>query len=230
MSSVGLAIFVKTPGLSPVKTRLWPRIGQRCAEVFHLASAEAVASVASQAEAQSAMRAYWAVAERPAFDGDHWKTLPKLGQGEGGLGERMREVHKQLLDRHGAAILLGADTPQLDASCLVRASLWLQEAGARAVMGRSEDGGFWLFGSNRLLPERAWTDVVYSAPTTAEKFLSGLDTAIDCLALETLHDVDVYEDIEPVVDALDRLAMPTDAQCRLRTLMRHVLVNDGVCP
>ena len=45
----GVAIFVKTPSLSAVKTRLWPGIGRRNAEALYLSSAQAVASVAMQA-------------------------------------------------------------------------------------------------------------------------------------------------------------------------------------
>ena len=62
-----LAIFVKTPGQSPVKTRLARHIGQLKAEAFHFSSAEAVASVAVIAGAEAGFKAHWAVAEPAAI-------------------------------------------------------------------------------------------------------------------------------------------------------------------
>jgi hypothetical protein len=43
--SGAIAIFVKTPGVSPVKTRLAANLGQENAEAFHLASSRAVESI-----------------------------------------------------------------------------------------------------------------------------------------------------------------------------------------
>jgi glycosyltransferase A (GT-A) superfamily protein (DUF2064 family) len=45
-----LAIFVKTPGLSPVKTRLAEGIGQARAEAFYRLAVDAVAEVALATE------------------------------------------------------------------------------------------------------------------------------------------------------------------------------------
>lgn len=230
MNDVGLAIFVKTPSLSPVKTRLWPRIGRRCAEAFHLASAEAVASVVQRAQAQASLRAHWAVAEASAMQGDLWSDLPRIHQGDGGLGERMRHVHDQLLGQYGAALLIGADAPQLSAPSLVCAMRWLNAFEPRLVIGRAHDGGFWIFGSNRRLPESAWTSVQYSTPYTARDFLARMAPHGECLELERLHDVDHYADIPLALDELSALTMPTEAQERLVRWMGEVLAREGVCP
>lgn len=230
MTAVGLAIFVKTPSLSPVKTRLWPHIGQRCAEAFHLASAEAVASVVQRAQRQGSLQSHWAVAETAAMDGDIWVDLPCMYQGDGGLGHRMRHVHAELLRNHGAALLVGADAPQLNACSLLRAAEWLQSAQARLVLGRAQDGGFWLFGSNRSVPDTAWTSVQYSAPDTAREFLARVAAHGTCLELEVLNDVDHFHDFQSTCDQLDALDSPTEAQQRLRAWMSEVLARQGVCP
>ena len=60
--SCAVAIFVKTPQLSAVKTRLWPGICRRQAERLHCASAAAVRSVVAQAGANGTIRGYWALA------------------------------------------------------------------------------------------------------------------------------------------------------------------------
>ena len=230
MSLVGLAIFVKTPGLLPVKTRLWPHIGQRCAEAFHFASAEAVASVALRAQSQAALRAHWAVAEASAMHGDIWSDLPRISQGDGGLGERMRHVHCQLLQGHAAAVLIGADAPQLAASSLTRTVDWLRADSPRIVIGRACDGGFWLFGSNRALPASTWTAVDYSTPHTARDFLRQMQPYGTCLDLEILGDVDHFDDFPLALRQLSALSHPTDAQRRLRAWMQEVVAREGVCP
>lgn len=230
MTAVGLAIFVKTPGMSPVKTRLWPEIGQRSAEAFHLASAEAVVSVVQRAQRHGSMQPYWAVAESAAVLGDTWIDLPCLFQGDGGLGERMCHVHGELVRRHGAALLLGSDTPQLSAASLQRAAQWLQSVQARLVIGRTHDGGFWIFGSNRVLPQVAWTAVEYSTPKTARDFLTQMAAHGTSLELEVLNDVDHFQDFSSTCEQLGALDGPTEAQLRLRAWMSEVLARAGACP
>lgn len=212
MTDCGLAIFVKTPALSPVKTRLWPGIGRARAEVLYRLAAAAVASVARQAEG---VQPYWAVAEADALHSDAWADFPHLAQGEGGLGERMARVYRLLRQRHRAALLIGADSPQLAAQSLARAAAWLQESADRLALGRAEDGGFWLFGGNRPLADAAWTRVRYSAPDTAASFARAMHGQGDWLELERLCDIDTAGDIPRAAAALAALPAPTAAQTRL---------------
>jgi rSAM/selenodomain-associated transferase 1 len=207
--SCGVAIFVKTPSLSPVKTRLWPDIGRHRAEALYLISAEAVASVAQQARG---MQPYWAVAESGALHTDAWLDLPHLPQGDGSLGERMAHVYQLLRKRHHAAILVGADAPQLTAGALCRAADWLSCVESRLVMGRAGDGGFWLFGGNEALPDRAWTGVRYSVADTATQFARAMQASGRWLELETLRDIDTAADIPHVLSSLSALHAPTAAQ------------------
>lgn len=212
---VGLAILVKTPALSPVKTRLEARIGQRRAEAFHLAAAEAVASVALHAQAQSNLTAYWAVAEHDAVKNDTWSDLPTLVQEAGSLGERMDSIYRQLRQSHRAAVLIGADAPQLSATQLLQAAAWLDAAEPRLTIGHARDGGFWLFGGNVELASSGWTNVAYSTSTTATDFVATMRSHGEWLELDVLGDVDTYDDFAPVRDAIDALAEPTPAQRRV---------------
>jgi hypothetical protein len=218
--SCGVAIFVKTPALSPVKTRLWPGIGQRQAEALYLLSAEAVASVVQQADGDLRIQPYWAVAEAAALHTDAWTDLHHLPQGAGGLGERMAHVYRLLRQRHHAAILVGADAPQLTTGELRKAVAWLSCAESRLVIGRAHDGGFWLFGGNTPLVDRAWTEVRYSAPDTATQFIGAMQPSgrwleHHWLELDTLRDIDTAADIGPVLASLAALDAPTPAQLRL---------------
>lgn len=211
----GLAIFVKTPSLSPIKTRLASVVGQLRAEAFYLLSAEAVASVALAAHAQSGLAVYWAVAEPPAIRGDTWTDLPRLSQGGGTLGERMDHVYRQLLRRHRLALLIGADTPQITASNLLHAAQWLSASEPRLVLGRAVDGGFWLIGGNTALPRSAWCSPRYSSNQTADDVAAAMSEFGTWLELERLTDVDHANDLTTVQCALNALPQPTPAQQRL---------------
>ncbi|HEY7905758.1 MAG TPA: DUF2064 domain-containing protein, partial [Wenzhouxiangella sp.] len=139
-----IAIFVKTPGLSPIKTRLGQSIGEALAETWHQQAALAVAEVAQQANIGPV---YWAVAEPQGKDSPLWSGHERLIQPKGALGQRMSKVHAQLIERHGGGILLGADTPQLTAEELRMAHAWLETPHPRQVIGPARDGGFWFYGA-----------------------------------------------------------------------------------
>ena len=213
--SCGVGIFVKTPALSPVKTRLWPGLGRERAEALYLLSAAAVASVAGQAPRRAGLQPYWAVAEAAALPADAWTGLPRLPQGDGSLGARMAQVYRALRLRHHGAILIGADSPQLVTAALERAAHWLASAQPRLVIGRAADGGFWLFGGNVPLPGRAWLRPRYSRAGTADQFVAAMQDYGRWLSLETLRDIDTATDLPDVRAQLSRLAAPTDAQRRL---------------
>lgn len=222
-----LAIFVKTPGQSAVKTRLAQTLGRLKAEAFHLAAAGAVASVAVRAGLAAGFTANWAVAEREAMDVNAWKDLPRFFQGPGTLGERMDTVYRQLRRHGGFALLVGADAPQLRDEMLARAARWLDVPEPRLVMGRARDGGFWLFGGNVSLPPDAWLQPSYSVATTAHEFIEAMSPYGEWLELERLCDVDRAEDLPVACGELQALPSPTLEQQRLLAWMQDASLGAG---
>lgn len=219
--TTGLAIFVKTPGLSPVKTRLGAEIGTEAAVTFHRLAAEAVAGVARAAGATLAPA--WAVAETEAIGHPAWASLPCLPQGEGGLGERMARVYASLLARHGSAILVGADSPQMTPALLVEAAAAVSAGREPYAIGPSEDGGFWLFGGRAAVPEAVWTAVAYSRDDTAERFLAALGAPV--ARLPRLFDADTAAELAAVRDALAALAAPVPEQAALLRWLRGLTLR-----
>lgn len=219
MSTGALAIFVKTPGHSAVKTRLAAECSERYAVEWYRRAATAVASVARQAQAQIGIASYWAVAEADALDA--WPGLPTLAQGEGGLGARMARVHAQLVERHGCGLLLGADAPQLTAAQLGDAVDWLSSSSPRLLLGPARDGGFWLFGGNTVPPLPAWTSVRYSAANTARELRRAMHDLGDWRTLATLTDADHASDLPAVQRELLALPDPTPEQRDLARWMRE---------
>lgn len=217
-TTAGLAIFVKTPGHSPLKTRLAQAIGRDAAEDFHRLAAAAVADVVIRAQASMpGLVAYWAVAEADALDAPIWQDLPRIAQGDGDLGARMRSVCEILRARHGRALLIGADAPQLRADDVLAACTALDTYDH--AIGPSEDGGFWLFGTRIAVPEHAWSDTPWSQSDTAMRFLAALGDA-SVATLRRLCDVDTVDDLAALAEALRTLSAPTPKQAALARWLR----------
>lgn len=222
MTAAGLAIFVKTPGHSPLKTRLAQAIGQDAAEAFHGHAAAAVADVVMRAQAtMPGLVAYWAVAETEALDAPIWRGLPCIAQGDGDLGARMRSVCETLRERHGRAVLIGADAPQLRADDLLAACAALDSHDH--ALGPSEDGGFWLFATRIAVPDAAWSDTPWSQADTAARFLDALGDA-SVATLRRLCDVDTVDDIAGLAEALCILSTPIPAQVALMRWLRDLRI------
>jgi uncharacterized protein len=237
-TNVGIAIFVKTPGVSPIKTRLAAAIGRDAAERFHRLAAACVADIAlatvrrlscMHAQASEAApvgaaqrdgahaQAYWAVAEPEAMDAPLWNGLPRIAQGDGALGERMRRVYDTLRARHDTAILIGADAPQLRCDDLLAACAQLRRHDA--VLGASEDGGFWLLGGRIAIADAAWTRTPWSQADTYARFAAAAGTATPT-ALPRLRDVDTLEDLHALGPSLAAIPTPTVSQDALMRWLR----------
>jgi glycosyltransferase A (GT-A) superfamily protein (DUF2064 family) len=131
----------------------------------------------------------------------------------------MAAVHRQLRLRHRGVVLIGADAPQIEPELLNRAADWLASDVDRLVLGRADDGGFWLFGSNRNVPEKAWMQTRYSTPDTAARFIEAMDPFGTWLELDCLRDIDTFADIAPVYARLAALERPTIEQRELAALL-----------
>ncbi|MBT8445500.1 MAG: DUF2064 domain-containing protein, partial [Gammaproteobacteria bacterium] len=88
-------------------------------------------------------------ASRPYFDSrlaaETWEVRVQC---DGDLGQRMHTALQSALGDHPAAVLVGSDIPHLDAAHIEAAAAALR-SGADAVLGPSDDGGFYLVGLRR---------------------------------------------------------------------------------
>lgn len=204
-----IAILVKTPGRSPVKTRLAASLGTADAEACFTRSAAAVAAtVQAFLRDHPGWTAAWHVVEPDAVDDPRWSGLPDaVWAGPGDLGVRMRAAWTTGLRDHGAALILGGDVPAVRPDDLRDAAAHL--AAGRTVIGPALDGGFWCVGGTRPLPDAAWTDTPWSRPDTRARFVAA--TGVPVTALRTLPDLDTADDIPAVLAALDPPATPAHA-------------------
>lgn len=205
-----LAIFVKTPGFSPLKTRLAAGIGSDAAETFHRLAAAAVAEVAAAAGVD--VQPYWTVAEDAPEARRCWTGFAAIGQGAGPLGQRLHDVYDHLLRRHGRVLLIGADAPQITVELLHRAASALAGRTHDFVIGPADDGGFWLFGGRAPIAPERWCAVTYSRADTADQLLRQLGAPARVARLPPLRDADSAADLAPLARALDALPAPLPTQ------------------
>jgi len=225
--SGAIAVFVKTPGLSPVKTRLAKSIGQKAAEAFHLQASHAVAAVVQELSQKTEVKGYYAVAESAAITHPYWDDLPCLWQGEGGLGERMGAIYQTLLKQHDFVILVGADIPQMTRAELEKAVSYLSndKQPPRLTFAPSADGGFWLLGGNCAITQNIWRDVLYSRHDTGENFLNKIAPLGEIKLLACLRDVDELSDLLALRVTLLKSEVLLPEQQQLMHFLNNVLLD-----
>lgn len=216
--TAAIAIFVKTPGFSPIKTRLAHAIGREAAETFHTLAAEAVCAVACAVADD--LQVCWAVAEPAALDDPRWHRLPRIAQGGGGLGAQQYRVASALLGRYDKVLLTGADIPQMTPAALCEALAVLHDPCTPLVLGEADDGGYWLFGGRIPLPAALWRSVQYSRPDTAQQLRRALQAHGAVGTAQRLFDVDTVVDLARLADALETLPATLPAQRRLLFWLR----------
>ena len=112
------------------------------------------------------------------------------------LGARMQAVFAELWGRgHRRIALVGADLPVFPLSFLDQAFAGLDIPDARVVLGPSRDGGYYLIGMNRALPE-IFAGMTWSHEKVLSDTLAKLGSLkIDALQLPPWFDVDRPEDL-----------------------------------
>ncbi|MBD3676275.1 MAG: DUF2064 domain-containing protein [Planctomycetaceae bacterium] len=229
--SIAIAVFVKTPGCTPLKTRLAAEIGAQNAEQFHRLATrcleETLLELQSQGETGEIVP-FWSVAEPEGHQDSLWSAFPVVGQGEGGLGERMHHVYAELLDRHDAVFLLGADTPQISVADLAAAvdvlfaSKEKKEEEIEFVLGPANDGGFVFLGGRREISLDVWQRVPYSVPETTELLLRELRSLGRVETLGEWVDVDVWPDLCQIMSVL-REASESTAKSELTAWIQSLI-------
>lgn len=200
--STAIALFVKTPGLSPIKTRLAASISESSAIELYKLCVEAVKETVTA----SSITAYWAVAEESAVHSSYWKDFTTLHTGEGELGKRQSHIYNTLIEKFDRVLLIGADTPQLTVELLNETTQKLREYDF--VIGPALDGGYYLFGGSKPIAESIWTAVTYSEANTRKNLENKLSGTI--FHLPTLCDIDTVESFSRVIKEMPR--KPTDSQ------------------
>lgn len=215
-----IAVFVKTPEFSPLKTRLAKDVGAQAAQRFYQLAYAAVASVLQQVQSALNVRIYWAVAEPEAEQHPRWSQFETFAQGTGGLGQRMQHVYQTLLKKHAYVLLLGADAPQICLNDFLQADTILRTNSRQYLLAPAADGGFWCVGGNCAIASQVWRGAHYSSADTLSTFetLMSVHNRGIAAKLRSLTDVDTYADWKRARLELMQLAEPTLAQTAVLAL------------
>lgn len=188
-----IVVMAKAPVPGRVKTRLCPPLEP----VQAAALAEAALADTLQAVA-------WTPAARRvvALDGSPGQWLPPgfevVAQRGASLADRLRNAVRAVDE---PLLLLGMDTPQLTRALLCEALDRLAGAQADAVLGPTEDGGYWTVGLAAPDPA-AFDGVPMSSAETAARQRARLEQlGLRTQELATLRDVDTYDDAVAVAAA-----------------------------
>ncbi|MBQ47040.1 MAG: hypothetical protein CMP10_06105 [Zetaproteobacteria bacterium] len=218
-----IAVFVKTPGISSVKTRLASTIGTSKAIEFYLQFKKITEELLIDVSQSLECMPYWAVAEDGALNANLWSNFDRILQPTGSLGDRLHGVYSDLIKRHSWVLLIGADCPQLSLNEIYRSVDLLKTQSW--VLGPAKDGGFYLFGGNHPIPESVWVDVPYSSPQTLEKITKNLASVGTGSFLQTLTDIDRSEDLGDLIHYLSVIEEPTETQITLLQMARGLMTK-----
>ena len=203
---IAVAVFVKTPGVSPLKTRLAASIGETAAHGFYIRSLKCIQEMLvytkKEMEKQNSTKLdlYWCLGDKG--DQKFWKDFELIYQPSGGLGDRLSVIYDQLLADHDQVFFVGGDCPQISSDTLLKAQKLLIEQ-SEFVFGPAADGGFYLFLSARPVPRKLWEDVTYSCDTTLNDLTDKLaDVGRSIHFLDVEQDVDTLEDLNNLAGLL----------------------------
>lgn len=194
MTRCAVIVFVKAPQAGYAKTRLIAALGAEGAALLAERLMHATLGHALEADIgpvelcvtpDRTHRAFATAAQRGAV------TL--TDQGDGDLGQRMARAFERVLRTNRRALLIGTDTPLLDAPYLRAAAAALNDADA--VFGPAADGGYTLVGLQRPAPGlfagMRWSHAQVMARTRER--LAAL--SLRHVELPILHDVDEPADL-----------------------------------
>lgn len=192
-----LIIMLKYPTPGEVKTRLAPAMGkQRACELYQLLVRHTLATTrkfASSAAVSVKARVAGAPHERAVRE---WigSGIDFQPQGDGDLGARMeRALNESFASGASPAVLIGGDCPELGVQQLERAFEILKTK--ELVIGPAADGGYYLIGLRRLVPA-IFRNISWSTDTVlTETLVAAEREGLAFELLETLHDIDMPEDL-----------------------------------
>lgn len=147
-------------------------------------------------------------------------TLPVVSQGDGDLGERLTRLFAAQFTSPGtrSVCAIGSDTPHLPLAFIVEAFARLASPDTDAVWGPADDGGYYLVGTNRLIPE-LFRNIPWSTPDVLAVSGERARTAnVRAALLPPWYDIDTPADLARLQQDIVRetvTATGTEAVLRL---------------
>ncbi len=185
-----LLIFTRNPELGKVKTRLAKTIGDEAALDIYKYLLNHTKQVTKNLSCDKTV--YYSVKVR---EHDIWDatTYQKHQQEGSDLGVRMHNAFQQAFSTgYEKVIIIGSDLPELTSEHINKAFEKLNSNDV--VMGPAEDGGYYLLGMKKL-HANIFQHKDWGTSTVRKDTLNDLQNE-SVFLLETLNDVDIFDDIK----------------------------------
>lgn len=226
MASNALAIFAKAPAVGEVKTRLCPPLSPtEAAELARCFLVDIVERACTLVDVQVSLAITPAESE-PAFRVLLPFPVQYIPQRGKSLGEREVNVFVDLLSQgFSSVVLIGSDIPTLPLVHLRTAFTQLQDPRFDAVLGPSQDGGYYLVGM-RAVHRELFENITWSTPQVlAQTLAQARRHHLHVSLVPSWYDVDTVEDLQRLAADLRQNRGGEDAP---RT--RAYLTRLGWCP
>ena len=196
MADQTLIIFTRYPEPGKTKTRMIPALGAEGAAQLQRQMSEHTLKNAQEWQKVSGgkIAIYFAGGDVSLMSNWLGKNLNYYPQVTGDLGYKMQSAFNQAFDNGATKVVtIGIDCPDINLTILNQAFSSLSEHDL--VLGKAEDGGYYLIGLHRLIPELFqninWGTSQVLAQT--QNIANGLN--LNTAYLPTLRDVDRPEDL-----------------------------------
>jgi hypothetical protein len=194
VASCGVAVMAKASIPGKTKTRLVPPLTFEEAAAFNTAFLQDVAANIATAGRRAPIACYMAYGPPGAAAFFQSNLPPSIGLIESwhpNFGDCLFVAIDRVLARgHAGAVVLNSDSPTLPPALLVETARLLARPGDRAVLGPSNDGGYYLLGlkapHRRLFEDVAWSTAEVARQTRERAAEIGVDVHV----LPEWYDVD----------------------------------------
>lgn len=196
MGESALLIFVKTPVLGNVKTRLAKDIGDENALNVYLRLLEHTKGVASKVQADVYVFYHGEVATN-----DLWDGFKKEQQIDADLGGKMFDAFQRVKAKgYEKMVIIGSDCAEISEAIIQQGFDELN--GHDVVFGPALDGGYYLLGMKEVHPclfeGKPWSTATLLQETVEDCKQHSLTHAL----LEELSDIDYLSDLKTVFSKL----------------------------
>lgn len=186
-----LIIFYRNPIPGKVKTRLAATVGDQKALEIYRALSQHTRTITEKLPAARIVYYTEAIEQNDLWpDGVFTKAL----QQGAGLGQRMENAFKEGFESGYTSIcIIGTDCWELTTETILQAFEALNSADA--VIGPARDGGYYLLGMNKLLPD-AFRNKRWSTDTVLQDTIRDFDSLqLGYVKLPERTDVDTEDDL-----------------------------------
>jgi uncharacterized protein len=186
-----LIIFTRYPIPGQAKTRLIPALGpDGAADLQRRMTRQTIDTAQQTAHPIQIQFCGGTIAQMSTWLGDH----DYQPQGEGDLGDRMDRAFDQgFKSGHDRVVIIGTDCPGIDRTILNQAFTALESQDL--VLGPAADGGYYLIGLRRRIPE-LFSAIAWSTETVRAKTLEiAMALNLTYALLPERSDIDRPEDL-----------------------------------